>query len=142
MKPSFFRLSPAVESTEALPTEIAPVDAPIDSVVVSTTAPEEISQVNATEENIALLNEKAASLDVLAQIADDIPNADEHHCVLVELAAVEAVRGTDIDPATEVVPAMESAVGGKINTAGIRATAEKMRKASQALQLGLNPTAE
>lgn len=139
---SFFRLAAATESASELPTDISLVDAPAVPVVDAATVPDEVAQINATEENIALLDSKAASLDVLAQIAEEIPNADEHHCVLTELAAVEAVRGTDIDPATEVVPSMESAVGGKIPTAHIRATADKMRKASQALRLGLKPATE
>jgi len=131
---SFFRLVGSVESAEA-PAEIpSPVELPLESEQPTST---EIAATSETEAQIHALGERATALENLADIAEHIPVADENHAMLVELAAEQAVAGTDIELETEVVPALESAIGGRINTTGIRTAAATMRSAQKALQLNV-----
>lgn len=145
MNKSFFNVppKPAVESAADLPTEIAPIDAPVEILPTpEEQVPNEPALVNETEQAAKLLDDKADSMELLATVAEQIPVADEHHAMLTEVAAREIVMGTDIDPGSEVVPSMESAIGGKIDTTRMRGTAIQLRKAAQAVRLGLQPAVE
>lgn len=71
--------------------------------------------------------ELSDALESIADIADAIPRADEHHAALIEAAGTAAVAGTDIMP-EELVPSMESYVGNKLAAASqtLRATAKQI----------------
>lgn len=77
------------------------------------------------------LNEADRALDIsdaledLALIADGIETATPAEAALVESVGQMAVAGSDVSP-EEVVPAMESFVGTKIATEGIRETAHAL----------------
>jgi len=65
------------------------------------------------------------ALEDLAVIADGIDEATPAEAALIETAGNIAVAGTDVAP-EEVIPAMESFIGRKISTEGIRETARNI----------------
>lgn len=135
---SFFRLSTGVESAEPVAEDIPAVsDLPTEVVVDPETPPNVVALTTETEAQIQALDDRAVALENLADIAEQIPAADENHAMLVELAAEQAVNGTDIDLENEVVPALESAIGKRIDTSGIRGAALQMRTAQKALMLNV-----
>lgn len=135
---SFFRLSTGVESAEPVAEDIPAVsDLPTEVVVDPETPPNVVALTTETEAQIQALDDRAVALENLADIAEQIPAADENHAMLVELAAEQAVSGTDIDLENEVVPALESAIGKRIDTTGIRAAAAQMRTAQKALKANI-----
>ncbi len=69
--------------------------------------------------------EVSDGLEDLAVIADGIEEASPAEVALIENAGNLAVAGTDIQP-DEIIPSMESYVGTKIATEGIRETARKL----------------
>lgn len=139
---SFFRLKPAVESAPAEPAiaeDIPAVsDLPVEAPAAGTDTPADVVALTTdTEAQIQVLGERAAALENLAEIAEQIPEADEHHAMLVELAAEQATAGTDLQLEADVIPALESNIGNRIDTSGIRSAAAQMRNAQKALQLGV-----
>lgn len=69
--------------------------------------------------------EVSDSLEDLAVIADGIEEATPAEVALIENAGDMAVAGTDVDP-EEVIPAMESYIGRRISTEGIKEKAKQI----------------
>ena len=69
--------------------------------------------------------EVSDSLEDLAVIADGIEEATPAEIALIENAGDMAVAGTDVSP-EEVIPAMESYVGRRISTEGIKEKAKQI----------------
>ena len=74
--------------------------------------------------------EVSDALEDLAVIADGIEEATPAEAALIETAGDMAVAGTDVQP-EEVVPAMESYIGRRIATEGIRETARAIWESIQ-----------
>lgn len=75
--------------------------------------------------------EVSDGLESIAVVADRIEEASPEDVALIDTAAQMAVAGTDIAP-EQIVPAMESFVGSKIATEGIRETSKQIWESIQA----------
>jgi hypothetical protein len=75
--------------------------------------------------------EVSDALEDVAVVADGIEAATPGEVALIDTASQMAVAGTDIEP-EEVVPAMESYMGKRISTEGIRETARTIWENIQA----------
>lgn len=86
-----------------------------------------VDQADATQDlaEAERIIEVSDALEDLAVIADGIEEASPTETALIEAAGTMAVAGTDVAP-EEIVPAMESYVGRRIATEGIRETARQI----------------
>jgi hypothetical protein len=79
-------------------------------------------QINSDLSEAGRVLELSDSMEDLASIVEGIEAADKNHTALIETVGQAAVAGTDVSP-EEIVPAMESFVGGKVAAEGFRETA-------------------
>jgi hypothetical protein len=113
-----FLLRTALESNVQLSNQVALLSDE-EFAEVENCAEAELADATSELAQIETADATAQGLEDLAVVADTIEEATPAETQLIEVAGDLAVAGTDV-PSEDVIPAMESFIGGKINTQGLR----------------------
>lgn len=126
MRRQFFALESA--SVQTAPVRMLSLE---EEMIIVDEAAQDEAQVERDLSESERVIEVSDALEDVAVVADGIEAATPGEVALIDTASQMAVAGTDIEP-EEVVPAMESYMGKRISTEGIRETARTIWENIQA----------